>query len=79
MRLGDKLYNIYYCPTGIVKNSYDILNNYKEDYAGWRFCTNCFDEIISTVSKGNHPGGEARKHIEQKYENSPKNFTVVEE
>ena len=79
MKPGEKLFNIYDAPGGVTENSNDILRNYQEDYAGWRFCTECFDNIISTVSNGNYSGEEARKYIEQKHQDRPEDFTVVEE
>jgi hypothetical protein len=79
MKLGEKFFNIYDAPSGVTENSYDILRNYKEDHAGWRFCTECFDKIINTVSNGNYSGEDARKYIEQIHEDRPEVFTVVDE
>lgn len=74
MKPEEKLFNIYDAPGGVTENSNDILRNYQEDYAGWRFCTECFDNIISTVSNGNYSGEEARKYIEQKHQDRPEDF-----
>ena len=79
MKPGEKFFDIDDSPSGVIENSDDILRNYKEDYAGWRFCTECFDKIISTVSNGNYSGEDARKYIEQIHEDRPEDFTVVEE
>lgn len=79
MKPGEKLFNIYDSPSEVTENSYDVLRNYKEDYAGWRFCTECFDKIISTVSNGSYSGAAARRYIEEKHQDSPEDFTVVED
>lgn len=79
MKPGEKFFDIDDSPSGVVENSDDILRNYKEDYAGWRFCTECFDKIINTVSNGSYSGEDARKYIEQIHEDRPEVFTVVDE
>lgn len=76
MKPSEKFYNVYDCSIFITGNPWKILNKYNEDYAGWRFCIDCFDEIINTVSQGKKSGEEARKYIEEYHKNRTENYTA---
>ncbi len=76
MTTGEKFYDIHDASMSVTGSSWDILKNYKENYAGWYFCQDCFDEFINIVSEGKIFGKDARKCIEEEYKDSPENFTV---
>ena len=76
MESGQKFYDIYDCSIFVTGSPWDILRNYKENYAGWRFCTTCFDEIINGVSEGKISGESARKYIEEEYKEALEKFTA---
>ena len=76
MGSGEKFYDIYDCSMLVTGSTWNILENYNEDYGGWRFCKNCFDEILLIVSDGKISGEVARNYIEERHKESPENFTA---
>ena len=62
----ENFYDIYECSPLVAERPMGILDNYNENYAGYFFCKDCFDNIIKAITNGKITGEVARKYIDER-------------